>query len=198
MADVLNIISICVVAYRLAPFIFVTFFTLSSVLNQDLKGVIYLIGLIISTFVAVSVSNSGLISFVGTTAGKCSPFTLLEGKLMSNIPLSQVVFSYTFSYLAYVIIKYKYVASNIPLLVLFPALIIYDMYQTVTTGCTTAQGSMAGLFIGGIVGSIWASIIDATKITKLQYYTGLSTRQTCSIPSKQTFRCTQKNTAAAN
>jgi len=192
MADVLNIISICVVAYRLAPFIFVSFFTLSSVLNQDLKGVIYLIGLIISTFVAVLVSNSGIISFLDTSAEKCSPFTLLEGKLMSNIPLSQVVFSYTFSYLAYVIIKYKYAASNIPLLVLFPALIIYDMVQTITSRCTTWSGSMAGFLIGGAVGSIWASIIDATKMTKLQYYTGISNRQTCSIPSKQTFRCTQK------
>lgn len=192
MADVLNIISICVVAYRLAPFIFVSFFTLSSVLNQDLKGVIYLIGLIISTFVAVMVSNSGILDFTDTDAKKCSPFTLLEGGLMSNIPLSQVVFSYTFSYLAYVIIKYKYAASNIPMLVLFPALIVYDMYQTISTGCTTAPGATAGLLIGGIVGSIWASIIDSTKMTKLQYYTGLSTRQTCSIPSKQTFRCTQK------
>lgn len=199
MADVLNIISICVVAYRLAPFIFVSFFTLSSVLNQDLKGVIYLIGLIISTFIAVMVSNSGIISFADTSANKCSPFTLLEGKLMSNIPLSQVVFSYTFSYLAYVIIKYKYAASNIPLLLLFPALIMYDIYHNVSaTGCTTWPGAVSGLFIGGIVGSIWASIIDSTKITKLQYYTGISNRQTCSIPSKQTFRCTQKKLDTAN
>ena len=189
---VLNIISLFRVAYRLAPFIFVSFFTLSSLLNQDLKGVIYLIGLIISTFFAVMVSNSGLLSFIGTSAENCSPFTLIEGQVLSNIPLSKIVFSYTFSYLAYVIVKYKYVSSNLPFLILFPALIIYDWVTNINTRCTTGWGMFVGFMIGSLVGVIWAKLIDSAKLTKLQYFVGISNRQTCSMPAKQTFRCTQK------
>jgi hypothetical protein len=37
----LNLTKIFYTAYRLFPFILVSFFTLSSLLNQDIKGIIY-------------------------------------------------------------------------------------------------------------------------------------------------------------
>ena len=40
-----NIINILYMFFRLAPFIIVSYFTLQSIFNQDLKGVIYLIGI---------------------------------------------------------------------------------------------------------------------------------------------------------
>ena len=42
-----NLINILYMFFRLAPFIIVSYFTLQSIFNQDLKGVIYLIGLLI-------------------------------------------------------------------------------------------------------------------------------------------------------
>ena len=45
-----NIINILYMFFRLAPFIIVSYFTLQSIFNQDLKGVIYLIGLLVNLF----------------------------------------------------------------------------------------------------------------------------------------------------
>ena len=49
----LNIINIMYMFFRLAPFIIVSYFTLQSLFNQDMKGVIYIIGLIVASFVTV-------------------------------------------------------------------------------------------------------------------------------------------------
>jgi hypothetical protein len=42
-----NLLSISYLFFRLAPFIIVCFFTLNSIFNQDLRGIIYLCGLLI-------------------------------------------------------------------------------------------------------------------------------------------------------
>jgi len=49
----LNIINIMYMFFRLAPFIIVSYFTLQSLFNQDMKGVIFIIGLIVASFVTV-------------------------------------------------------------------------------------------------------------------------------------------------
>ena len=49
----LNIISIFYLFFRLAPFIITAYFALQSIFNQDLKGVIFLIGLLITSFVTI-------------------------------------------------------------------------------------------------------------------------------------------------
>ena len=46
----LNLGSIGYLTFRLAPFILVSFFVLSSMFRQDIKGLIYVVGLIIAGF----------------------------------------------------------------------------------------------------------------------------------------------------
>ena len=53
----LNIITITYLFLRLAPFVLVCFFSLSSLLNQDFKGLIYLIGLIFGCFITIIFGN---------------------------------------------------------------------------------------------------------------------------------------------
>ena len=43
--------------------------------------------------------------------------------------------------------------------------------------------------MGGIVGSIWGLVIDSTNMANLAYYSGVSNKEVCSMPSKQTFKC---------
>ena len=53
----LNIVSLIYLFFRLAPFIIVSYFALQSLFNQDLKGVIYLVGLLIASVVTILVGN---------------------------------------------------------------------------------------------------------------------------------------------
>ena len=53
----LNLINILYMFFRLAPFIIISYFTLQSVLNQDLKGIIYLVGLIVTSAIIVLIAG---------------------------------------------------------------------------------------------------------------------------------------------
>ena len=53
----LNLINVLYMFFRLSPFIIVSYFTLQSILNQDLKGVIYLVGLIVTSFIVYLIAS---------------------------------------------------------------------------------------------------------------------------------------------
>jgi len=53
----LNIVSIFYLFFRLAPFIIVSYFSLQSIFNQDMKGLVFLIGLLITTFLTIFIGN---------------------------------------------------------------------------------------------------------------------------------------------
>ena len=103
-----NIINILYMFFRLAPFIIVSYFTLQSIFNQDLKGVIYLIGLLVASVVTVILGNilqkfsppEGLMP-TDYSKIRCTQLTLGKSQPISILPLSQTVFGYTLSYLSY-------------------------------------------------------------------------------------------------
>jgi hypothetical protein len=185
----ININFILYTAFRLAPFILVSFFSLSSLLNQDLKGIIYLAGLLIACFVAVLVSNQ-LPQHNIDNKLVCNVLTLTEnGRISTNVPLSMTVFCYTFFYLVYIIANYKLANQNVPTLIVFPLLIIGEYVWNLNYGCAGNTGLLAAFGIGSAIGVGWSAIIDSTKASELQYFNGISNNSICSRPSKQLFRC---------
>lgn len=201
----LNIVSILYIAFRLAPFILVSFFSLSSIFNQDIKGIIYLLGLLMACFLCVIIGNSASSVFENGTGNSddmysettrvCNLLTLSKTGPLSNLPLSQAVFSYTFGYLIYIIVKHKLINQNIPTLVIFPILIVSDFLWNSYNSCAKPFSLLASFTIGGLVGVGWSALIDSMKLTKLQYFNGLSNKESCSVPAKQTFKCRVKGTA---
>ena len=85
--------------------------------------------------------------------------------------------------------------QNIPTLVIFPILILSDGIWNVKKECAVPISIIASFTVGGLVGIGWSAFIDSTKLTKLQYFNGLSNKETCSVSSKQRFKCTVKGTA---
>ena len=53
----INLINILYMFFRLAPFLIISYFTLQSLLNQDLKGVIFIVGLVIAAAVTVGIAG---------------------------------------------------------------------------------------------------------------------------------------------
>jgi hypothetical protein len=199
----LNIISLFYVAFRLAPFILVCFFTLTSVFNQDLKGFIYLIGLLLACFIAIILGNSNNHFIMETDPQNdsqyekitkvCNVLNLGKDGPISNLPLSTVVFSYTFFYLLYAIAKSGTQMQNIPTIILFPLLIIGEVFWNLKNGCSKPLSVAVATFVGALVGVIWASIIYSLKLKNLLYFNSSSNRETCSRPAKQKFRCVPSN-----
>jgi hypothetical protein len=199
----LNLTNIFYIAYRLFPFILVSFFTLSSLLNQDLKGIIYLAGLLIACFSSSVVGNLDPFkrnnnsspnpnsnTDVADYTKVCNALVLGESGPFSNIPLSMTVFSYTFFYLIYVIGKYNLASQNVISIIIFTLLIIVDGVWNVYFNCNTKLNLLVALIIGGGIGALWSFIIDSTKQVELQYFNGIANKNVCKVSPKQKFRCT--------
>jgi hypothetical protein len=193
MSEKLNLNYILYTAFRLSPFIVVSFFTLSSVLNQDLKGIVYLAGLLFASFFAVIIGSALNLPTISTSPENdavCNTLTLGETGRLSKIPLGMVVFTYTFVYLVDIIAKYNLVMQNIPTLILFPALIISEAMWNRNYQCASFKQIGIALVIGSLFGFGWARIIRSTGAVQLQYFNGINNGQVCSRPSKQKFKCT--------
>jgi len=203
----INIITIAYIFFRLAPFIIVCFFSLQSVFNQDIKGIIYLVGLLLTCFVSTMIGNiPGLQKMTAiSTSGiqvsfnqMCKFIELSKNGPISHLPLGQTVLGYTFAYLLYIILKYNLASQNVPTLVLFPILIIGDYFWNLTHSCANVAALFIALLLGGIFGILWGYIIDSTGKVDLQLFNGISNAEVCSRPSRTIYRCRTRKGSKPN
>lgn len=184
--------SILYVAFRLAPFIIVSYFVLSSIFGGDIKGIIFLGLLLINCIITVAIGNV-IPSGLGSSNPVCSALNLLQGSPLSqSLPLNINVFGFTFAYLLYIILKYGLVAGNWATLTFFPILIAYQMFWSHINGCTAIAYSGISLAIGCVLGMAFSAAIDASNITEMQYFNGISSSNVCKQPSRYYLKCKAK------
>jgi hypothetical protein len=186
----INLFSLTYLIVRLAPFILVCYFTLGSVFNQDLKGIIYLIGLLIACFISIGLGNINIAGVgIDNAPQLCKLIELSKNGLISKIHLGMTVLSYTFFYLVYIISVNKLWNKNIPTFIIFPIFIILDAIWNFNNGCASILGLIMSFIVGSIIGITWGAIIISSGISELQYFNGISNKETCNRPSKTLFRC---------
>ena len=102
----LNLATFIFLFLRLAPFILITFFTLSSVFNNDLRGLIYIFGVLLSIFTNYLVGNNkSLGDFIGNVGieeedkSAICDFAVFGTDKASIIPIGETIISFTFFYL---------------------------------------------------------------------------------------------------
>jgi hypothetical protein len=192
----LNMMTFAYLFLRLAPFILACFFTLASLLNSDWKGVIYLAGLVLSTTIVSMCSSFTQMDIIkqyftrpDNSPEICRLFTF-GNEDISSLPLSQSMLTFTFVYLLYPLIKNKLSSNNIPTLLFFPILIAFDFLWNNKNSCYSVGQLVLSLLIGGTMGFIWAlTISNGGKKMNNLYFTSLTDAETCSKPSKSTFKC---------
>jgi len=200
--------------FRLFPIILPSYFILSSIFSVDIKGVIYLAGLLFATISSILIANT-LKPLVGSwfqdLATKRRPNPLVNGdhsrcevitlglgtttspsRLSENAPLSQVVYTFTLGYFLYIIGKYKLWDQNILAIILMGLLIIIDWGWIVFNGCNQVAEIALAFAVGAGWGVSWALIIDSSNAVKLQYFSGLSNRTVCQRPSADTYVCSNQ------
>lgn len=230
----LNIIDLPYLIFRLGPIIVVSFFVLQSLLMWDIKGILYLSGLLLTCMLALlvngalqlvlpidykTVSSSSETSVSPISPG-CHTITIGENNsYLSNVPLSLVIYSFTFFYLLIFIFNLanpnptigildttKFskesintaLNDNIPVLVFFPFLIIAELAWSNMNNCITDDTSkfliysLTAIIIGGGGGVLWAVLITSIGIQRLQYITS-GNSSVCSRPAKTTYRCKPKS-----
>jgi hypothetical protein len=185
-----NIVSLIYLFFRLAPFIIVSYFSLKSIFNQDLKGVIYIVGLLLASVSTILVGNVLPKPVVPIETNlKCNMLTLSESGPISKLPLSQTVFGYTLAYLSYFIGVNNLQTQNIATFIIFPVVVIADFIWSTTNGCASPEMLITALIIGGLIGVLWAMIIDSTNMANLAYFSGINNKDVCSQPSRSMYKC---------
>jgi hypothetical protein len=205
----INIFNLTYLFFRLAPFILVCYFTLQSIFNQDIKGLIYLLGLLAACFMTVLVGSfagfeeavgeisDGLSADQKTAAlgekairdAKCNLLTLGENGPISNLPLSQSILGYTLAYLSYFIGMNHLEASNIPTFVVIPLMIVADFVWNLSNECSQPKNLLIALIVGGGIGALWAFIIDQINEPQLMYISGTGNASVCTKPQTGVLRC---------
>jgi hypothetical protein len=185
----LNLNSVLYLFFRLAPFLIVSLFTLGSIINGEIKGFVYLVGLIFACFLSFVIVGSIGDSSMNNKSPVCSSFSI-NGIVSDSTPLSMVIYAFTFFYLVFPIGKYNLAIDNIPVLIFFPILILGEAYWNISKNCFPVTNSCLAVIIGGGIGVAWAAIIDTTKLKGLQYYSIGSNRERCTRASNQRFVCT--------
>ena len=214
----IDITNVSYLSFRMAPFIIVCYFILQSLLNWDLKGIIYLAGLLFCS-VTIVMLNGPMNHFFQPdktdtviSNPKCTVISLGEGgNALSNIPLSIAVYSYTFFYLFIFILNLgnsddnkgvlgekglsrsglsTAFRQNMPIMIIFPLLLVLESIWIVNNNCVWKPlfYILASLIVGGGVGVLWALVITSIKNNELMYLSSAGV-DVCSRPSQTYFRC---------
>ena len=199
-----NLFNILYLAFRLGPLIVISYFLLQSLFNYDLRGLVYLCGLVIATIIASIVGD--LIDAGNYQAGqsyRCNtlylgaiPLTSGVIQPLSKLPLNILIYSYTLAYLitAFTMPPVTYanalasLQQNMPVLIIFPLLLILEGVWLMAHSCNPIMNIFMGLLVGIGAGIFWAFMMRMTKNPNIQYMS-IGNIQVCSRPSKTIYRC---------
>lgn len=198
----LDISNVAYLGFRMAPFIIVFYFLFQTILNFEIRGFIYIAGLLISC-VLIFFCNPLLSSILTPKShltsmnAKCNVISLgNEGSFLSEIPLSIAVYTYTFIYLLMFMIATGdnvnlALSQNIPTLVIFPLLCAFECFWITSNNCISNPFFMiiTSIVLSGSVAALWALLIISLKINKLYYTHNIDMGHVCDRPSKTLFRC---------
>ena len=203
-----NLYNLFYLFFRLSPFIVACFFSLISIFNSDMKGLIYLVGLIFTTAITwifgrsiITPKNLNMMDIEFPEKAEnpvqaetngipqvCNFLSLGGFHSFSKVPLGLAVLSYTFFYLLYTIASYHMEIFNIPTLILFPVLILADIWWNISNGCFPVVSCILSLIVAGGLGVGWSAFVQK-NMPNMQYLMAGSNRQMCMKPSETYFTC---------
>jgi len=178
LTDFISLISL------ISPFLIAFLMVMISVINSNVKGLIYLLGLII-LFVIVFLFQTTLRVPMDKTNQFCNIFSISQFSVPS---FNSALYLYTIFYTLLPMITMHMV--NFPLIIVFLLLYITDCIIKYRNRCTSPVGIIMGSILGLFFGISWFIIIRATGQKGLLYYDDLvSNKIACSRPTKQNFKC---------
>jgi hypothetical protein len=182
----LNMPSVFTYFSMISPFLVVLLFVFISIINSNLKGFIYLLGIFFLFFLILLFQNVLNWSLPSDSSPYCSVFYFPMP--LHGVPsFNSSIFIYTIVYLF--LPMYMNDIMNLPLLIIL--LILYAVDCVIKNGnkCTTPIGIVLGSFVGMVWALMWYYLIQ-TQNPELLYYDDLiSNKIACSKPSQQKFKC---------
>jgi len=189
MAIKLTLSNMMQLASALAPVLLGFFLVMLSILNQNVKGLIYLAGALLATVLNMFVMNTMGSRMDITKASPVCNLIELPYLMEYNSPNPSSMFiAFTFAYL-FLPMKYNNL-MNYPIIAALLSIFGMDAVTKVTQSCTTIAGAVLGGLVGFLFGSAWYAVFHSVGADDLLYFDEMeSNAVVCKRPSKQTFKC---------
>ena len=172
----------------ISPLLLGFFLVMSSLFNHDIKGLVYLGGVLLASVINIFLMNQIGSKRNPTESMSCNLIDIPYLTLYNSPAPSSLFIAFT---IAYLILPMKY-NNQMNYLVLVSLLCLFglDAVTKIMNKCTTTGGSILGGLVGFILGASWFSVFHYSGYDSLLYFDELtSNKVTCSRPSKQTFKC---------
>ncbi len=171
----------------ISPFILIITLVLISIINSNLKGIVYLCGVLFLFFIVVMFQQTiRHTSLAHTPSAFCQLFN--SPLQMFSVPsFNSALFVFTIVYILIPMITAQVV--NYPLIVIFFVLFAVDCVIKKSGNCTTPLGIILGSVIGILWGFAWYVIIQSNDTSLLYYDDLVSNKVACSRPTEQKFKC---------
>lgn len=175
----------------ISPFLLGFFLIMSSIFNQDIKGFIYLAGVLIATIINILLMNIIRHEASPNRAPICDvvDFNIFAvGGTFDNPNLSSAFISFTMAYLLLPMIYNN--QMNYVVLIFLISLFIINAFTKITNKCTDMAGISTGSLVGFVLGAFWYSLLSVTGNNRLLYFNEfVSNNVVCERPTKQSFKC---------
>ena len=176
----------------IAPLLLGFFLIVSSIFNNDIKGLVYLGGVLIASAINVLLNNlfGNPIPPNTNRPANCNLITWNWGNtLREDVPAYNSMFiSFTIAYLLLpMVLTQQY---NIMVVLFLFGLLIIDGVTKFYKRCTSILGVFLGSMFGLALGFAWSCLFYYTDHGDLLYFNEiLSNKVVCNRPEKQTFKC---------
>jgi hypothetical protein len=172
----------------IAPTLLIFFLFLSSLFNQNLKGLVYIAGILIASTINIIFMNIVGSQVSDDASFSCNLFDIPHVSQYNSPYPSTLIIAFT---IAYLVLPMKYNKQmNYVVLIFLMCLLGVDIVTKVQNKCTTYPGTVLGALVGFLLGTIWYVLFYSLGYSSLLYFDELrSDNVQCSMPTKQTFKC---------
>lgn len=171
-----------------APLFLGTFLVLVSVFNQNIKGMIYLGGVLISSVINFAVSASIRSEPLDNEGIICN---LVEFPMFTryNVPNYNSMFiAFTLMYLLLPMLSNNQI--NFWIIGVIVSIFAVDAYVKLMYFCTVPRGIVIGAVVGLTLGAVLYFILKLSEMESLLFFNDLTSNNViCKRPKNQTFKC---------
>ena len=173
----------------ISPILLTFFLVMISIFNSDIKGLVYLGGILIASLINLFILNTLKVKSQTLIPSNCNliefPFNLNE---YVSPAFNSMFISFT---LAYLFMPMKYISGiNYPVLISITSLLVLDGSTKIMGGCTTFGGVALGSLVGFVLGLLYFISLYNTDHSDLLFFNAEpSNNVICSRPKKQQFKC---------
>lgn len=173
----------------ISPILLAFCLVMLSIFNSDIKGMVYLGGVLIASLINLFIMNTLKVKSQTLIPPSCNlvefPFNLNE---YVSPAFNSMFIAFT---LAYLYLPMQYISGiNYPVLIFITGLLVLDAGTKIIGGCTTFSGVALGGLVGFVLGIVWFILFYSTGHEDLLFFNvEPSNNVICSRPRKQTFKC---------